>query len=84
MLGGPGETQETVEESLEFADRLRLDAVKIMVGLRIYPQTPLALTAVAHGLITADDNLLVPRFYIAPSLRHWLPERITHLESGHA
>jgi hypothetical protein len=55
--------------------------MKITVGLRIYPQTPLASTAVADGLITADDNLLVPRFYIAPSLRHWLPERICkHLD----
>ncbi|MGB2675757.1 MAG: radical SAM protein [Candidatus Acidiferrum sp.] len=84
LLGGPGETKKTVEESLEFADRLRLDALKITVGLRIYPQTPLASTAVAHGLITADDNLLVPRFYIAPSLRHWLPERIARRESGYA
>jgi len=84
LLGGPGETRKTVEESLEFADRLRLDALKITVGLRIYPQTPLASTAVAHGLITADDNLLLPRFYITPSLRHWLPERIAHPESGRA
>jgi radical SAM superfamily enzyme YgiQ (UPF0313 family) len=84
LLGGPGETRKTVEESLEFADRLRLDALKITVGLRIYPQTPLASTAVADGLITADDNLLVPRFYIAPSLRHWLPERIARRESGRA
>jgi radical SAM superfamily enzyme YgiQ (UPF0313 family) len=82
LLGGPGETRKTVEDSLEFADGLRLDALKITVGLRIYPQTPLALTAVAHGLLKPDDNLLTPRFYITPSLREWLPERIAHLESG--
>jgi radical SAM superfamily enzyme YgiQ (UPF0313 family) len=84
LLGGPGETKQTVEESLEFANRLRLDALKITVGLRIYPQTPLALTAVAQGLIAPDDNLLVPRFYITPSLREWLPERIARIESAHA
>jgi radical SAM superfamily enzyme YgiQ (UPF0313 family) len=84
LLGGPGETKETVEESLEFADRLHLDALKITVGLRIYPQTPLASTAIAHGLIAADDNLLVPRFYVTPSLREWLPERIARVESAHA
>ncbi len=49
LLGGPGETRETVEESLVFADSLRLDTLKITVGLRIYPQTPLACSALADG-----------------------------------
>jgi len=35
LLGGPGETRQTVEESLGFADSLGLDALKIIVGLRI-------------------------------------------------
>jgi radical SAM superfamily enzyme YgiQ (UPF0313 family) len=82
MLGGPGETRETVEESLDFADSLHLDTLKITVGLRIYPQTPLASTAVADGLIRPDDNLLLPRFYITPFLRDWLPDRIARRESG--
>ena len=76
LLGGPGETNETVEESLEFADNLHLDMLQITVGLRIYPQTPLAQTAVAEGLISPDDDLLLPSFYITPSLRDWLPNRI--------
>jgi len=81
LLGGPGETRETVEESLEFADSLHLDELKITVGLRIYPQTPLALTAVADRLLKPDDNLLFPRFYISPLLRDWLPDRIAHWQS---
>lgn len=76
LLGGPGETRESVEESLEFADSLQLNALKITVGLRIYPETPLVATALAEGLIAADDDLLRPRYYLAPALRDWLPERI--------
>jgi radical SAM superfamily enzyme YgiQ (UPF0313 family) len=76
MLGAPGETRESVEESLSFADSLRLDALKITVGLRIYPETPLAATALAEGIIRPDDDLLWPRFYLAPQLADWLPERI--------
>jgi radical SAM superfamily enzyme YgiQ (UPF0313 family) len=76
LLGGPGETRGSVEESLEFADSLHLDALKITVGLRIYPETPLATTALAEGLIAADDDLLWPRFYLAPELKDWLPERV--------
>jgi radical SAM superfamily enzyme YgiQ (UPF0313 family) len=76
LLGGPGETRETVEESLEFADSLHLEALKITVGLRIYPETPLASTALEEGLITPEDNLLFPHFYISPLVRDWLPDRI--------
>jgi radical SAM superfamily enzyme YgiQ (UPF0313 family) len=81
LLGGPGETRETVDESLEFADSLRLDALKITVGLRIYPETPLASTALEEGLITPEDNLLFPHFYISPLVRDWLPDRIARRES---
>jgi len=63
LLGGPHETRDTVEESLDFADSLYLDSLKITVGLRIYPHTPLASTALADGLVRPDDNLLFPRFY---------------------
>ena len=76
LLGGPGETRETVEESLRFADSLSLDALKVTVGLRIYPETPLADVALAEGQIAPHDDLLWPRFYLAPGLRDWLPERV--------
>jgi radical SAM superfamily enzyme YgiQ (UPF0313 family) len=76
LLGGPGETKDSVEESLSFADSLGLDSLKITIGLRIYPQTPLAGTALAEGVIRADDDLLFPRFYLQPELREWLPERV--------
>ena len=76
LFGGPGETRETIEESLAFADSLNLDALKITVGLRIYPATALAATALAEGIIRPDDDLLLPRFYLAPQLSDWLPERI--------
>jgi radical SAM superfamily enzyme YgiQ (UPF0313 family) len=76
LLGGPGETKDSVEESLSFADILHLEALKITVGLRIYPQTPLARIALAEGVISPDEDLLLPRFYLVPELRDWLPERV--------
>jgi radical SAM superfamily enzyme YgiQ (UPF0313 family) len=72
VLGGPGETKETVEQSLSFADSLELDAMKITVGLRIYPYTDLATIAVDEGVVTADDDLLLPRFYLVSGLDDWL------------
>jgi radical SAM superfamily enzyme YgiQ (UPF0313 family) len=74
LLGGPGETKETVEESLAFADSLPINALKITIGIRIYPYTSLAATAVQEGLITPDDNLLFPKFYMVKDLEPWMRE----------
>jgi len=76
LLGGPGETEDSVEESLAFAESLHLDALKITTGVRIYPHTPLAGTALREGLIAPGEDLLPPRFYLAPGLAGWLPARV--------
>jgi len=76
LLGGPGETRETVQESLEFADSLALDFLKITTGIRIYPETALARTAVSEGVIGIDDDLLHPRFYLAKGLHGWIQDEI--------
>ncbi len=68
LLGGPGETQASVEESLAFAASLHLDQLKITAGIRIYPDTPLARSALQEGMITPEDDLLLPRFYLTPGL----------------
>jgi radical SAM superfamily enzyme YgiQ (UPF0313 family) len=81
MLGAPGETRQTVEESLAFAESLHLNALKVTVGIRIYPNTPLAARAVTEGIVDRDDDLLFPRFYLAPALRDWLPGRIADYNS---
>jgi hypothetical protein len=76
LLGGPGETKETVEESLSFVDSLPLDALKITIGIRIYPYTELASVAVREGLISPDDSLLFPKFYLTSDLEPWLQETV--------
>jgi len=76
LLGGPGETRESVEESLAFARSLHLDELRITVGIRIYPGTPLAKRAIAEGVIASEDDLLLPRFYLAPGLEPWIHERV--------
>ena len=82
LLGGPGETKDSVEESLSLADSLNLEALKITIGLRLYPQTPLARIALEEGVISADEDLLLPRFYLTPELRDWLPERVATYKSS--
>jgi len=81
LLGAPGDTRETVEESLAFAESLHLDFLKISAGIRIYPKTALAVRAVSEGLIARGDDLLSPKFYCVPGLREWLPGRIADYEA---
>jgi radical SAM superfamily enzyme YgiQ (UPF0313 family) len=76
LLGSPGETRESVEESLVFADSLKLDTLKITSAVRIYPHTSLAKMAIDEGLISSQDDLLFPRFYLAKGLEDWLPETL--------
>lgn len=76
LLGGPGETGDTVRESLEHADSLGLESMKITMGIRIYPHTPLALQAAREGIIKLDEDLLFPKFYMAKGLAPWLKETI--------
>jgi hypothetical protein len=73
LLGGPGETKESVEKSLQFADSLGLEVVKVTTGIRIYPHTVLARIALADGVISENDDLLQPRFYLAKE--SWLAQR---------
>lgn len=76
MLGGPGETRRSVEQSLAFVHDLNLKALKITVGVRIYPDTALAKIAVEKGLLAPDDDLLLPRFYLERGLEDWLRKTV--------
>jgi len=74
MMGSPGETKETVEESLAFADSLNLDQLKLTQGVRIYPNTVLSAVAVEEGALSPQTDLLHPHFYLAKGLEDWLPD----------
>ena len=63
MLGGPGETAETVAETLDRCDSLDDAALFFFCGVRIYPSTQLHAIALREGQISANDDLLEPRFY---------------------
>jgi anaerobic magnesium-protoporphyrin IX monomethyl ester cyclase len=70
LVGGPGETRHTLEETLHFA-RWRLirgDAVYLTVGLRIYPGTTLHRIAIAEGAVQTGSTLLDPTFYFSAQL----------------
>jgi len=69
IFGGPGETTETVEETLARAATLPAAFFFATLGMRIYPETDLwKHVAPQNQGETAADYLVDPRFYIAPGL----------------
>lgn len=69
MLGGPGETAETVAETLDRCDGIDDAALFFFCGVRIYPSTQLHAIALQEGQIRSDDDLLEPRFYQPAEIR---------------
>jgi radical SAM superfamily enzyme YgiQ (UPF0313 family) len=67
ITGGPGETPETLEETLARAATLPGAYYFATIGMRVYPGTYLwkELNPEANGE-TAGDYLIEPRFYLAP------------------
>ena len=70
LVGGPGETLQSLEETIRFAEeRLAAgDAVYATIGLRIYPGTTLHRIAIQEGTVDEHAALLDPTFYFSPDL----------------
>lgn len=68
IVGGPGETAATLQESYDNSCKLPGAVMMPVIGTRIYPGTPVHQRALREGLITAKTNLLNPTYYLAPGL----------------
>ncbi len=78
LLGVPGETPATVEESIRFIQQIEPDCAGAALGVRIYPGTAIEAILAAEG--PWDDHpglrrryggridLLKPTFYVSPAL----------------
>ena len=63
LLGGPGETRNTVGETLSQLDKLSKSVFFFFCALRIYPHTALYDMAVETGAIVRNQSILQPVFY---------------------
>jgi radical SAM superfamily enzyme YgiQ (UPF0313 family) len=86
LLGGPGETKETVEETIGFAQKhIRPeDAAFFNIGVRIYPGTRLEEIARQEGLLSLSSRDMVePVFYISPGADfRWMIGRVKQAVSN--
>ena len=65
ILGGYGETEKTIEETINNSKLLESTVYFPYIGMRIYPHTGLHQIAIKEGIISAEDDLVEPRYYIS-------------------
>ncbi|MDD3581998.1 MAG: radical SAM protein [Desulfobacca sp.] len=83
LFGGPGETPETVKESVALLENYQPQMVNLTVGIRIYPGASLYDQALAEGVISEADNLLWPRFYLSPAIAEWIWDYLSEVTARH-
>ncbi len=89
LLGGPGETTDTLARTIQFARSLPVDAVGVNAGIRIYPGTVISQIAKREGFAAQNPNLwgkieqnekmLEPVFYLSAKLGTGIDEKINGL-----
>lgn len=79
LLGGPGETFQTIQETIDLMKEVSPDRVGISLGVRLYRGTGLAREVSKqgvfcaenpnlHGVISGNEGMLQPVFYLSPEL----------------
>ncbi len=85
LIGGPGETRETVVRTVELMKKADPDRVGVAVGVRIYPGTEVR-TRVFDGDgrrgLTGGDDLAKPVFFLEPGVAPFVFDLLEDLTRG--
>lgn len=68
ILGGYGETEQSLDETFENSRKIPRSVYFPYIGMRIYPHTELFNIAVSEGRIKGISDLLDPVYYISRSV----------------
>ncbi|MBI4700405.1 MAG: cobalamin B12-binding domain-containing protein [Deltaproteobacteria bacterium] len=82
LFGGPGETRESVQATIDGLSRHHPLMVQAAYGIRIMPQAGLRAVALEEGVIDESADLLEPTFYLSAALRserEWLDRKVREL-----
>ncbi len=92
LLGGPGETKQTLNDTIEFMKSVDPDCVGTGLGVRIYPGTQMERIVINDGdfeknpnikrKYTGPMNLLKPTFYISSLLGERPAKLVCELIAG--
>ncbi len=92
LLGGPGETVETVAETIDFIKQINPDCAGAPLGVRVYPGTEMKDIVLSEGLLETNPNIrrrydgpvdfFKPTFYISKALGPKPAEVVKDLIAG--
>jgi len=68
VCGGPGETRDTLLTTFENSRQLCDAVVLALVGMRVYPGTPIFERAAREHIFPAGTNFLEPQYYVSPGI----------------
>lgn len=83
VLGGPGETWSTLDETVANIVESDPTAVIAVAGVRLHPGTELAVRAIAEGRIAEEAIGLEPVFYVSEAVRDGLVEYLAGIGKRH-
>ena len=90
LLGGPGETRDSLRETIETMKRLSPSRVGASMGLRVFPGTKMAALVRKQGPMAQNPNLhggvdeefFAPVFYLSSALGEDAPQYLARLIEG--
>ena len=92
LLGGPGETRDSLRETIETMRRLSPHRVGAALGIRVFPGTrlaalvrkegPIAKNPNLHGAADENESFLAPVFYLSSALGDDAPQYLAQLVAG--
>jgi len=68
ILGGYGETEETLNETFENSKKIVRSVFFPFIGMRIYPGTKLHEIAIAEKIVDESDPILEPVYYVSKDI----------------
>lgn len=81
ILGGYGETKDTLKETFENSKKIGRTVFFPFVGMRIYPNTELYNISINENFISKSDDLLLPKYYISKKYNEGFVKQLAK-ESG--
>jgi len=86
LVGGPGETEQTVTTTVNKIKELNIPLTGISVGIRVYPETPLGKAVASglsrQGLHPRTASFSQPVFYLSPQLGNKPLQLVQRLVAG--
>lgn len=80
LFGGPGDSYDNMVDTQRLLSEFgKANAVFASIGIRIYPDAPIHQIALDQGVLSGEEDLLTPVYYLSPRLGEDIIARLDRL-----